>query len=262
MALPAEQFFAAKMRGEFLIGEYNSPKLLSVGAYADPVYSPTVEDDTIPNLLTDNGGNYETDSNVSGISLTVNLYNFNPAMTARMLNGTATAIANGSVADEVVTVFASGVNYLVRLNRLLDTGGTAPVVKSFDGVTTYAAITDYIAHEGGLEIVAGGAIEAAADAAEDDTVSVKVSYDNYAQDIIESTVDFSNYFTARFILDNKVRGANPEFCDVWKFKFASGDFPLVDQTFKVKAVTLNLDTDLTRGTGESAYMRFARKVYA
>lgn len=260
MSLPAEQFFAAKMRGRMMLSPYAPIQMLDIGAYGEPIFKPVVEEDSIPNLLTDDGGNYETDTNITAITLTVNLYNFNPAMTARMLNGLHTNVATGAVANEVVVVSAATVNYLLPLEYMADTA-TPFVVTSADGLTTYDVNGDYIEHEGGIELVAGGQILTDADADASDQINIKVNYTRYGQDVIESAVDFSSYFKARFILGNKVRGSNPAICDIHKFKFVPGDFPLVDQTFKVKAVTLNLEADLTRGTGESAYMKFMQKTY-
>ena len=260
MPLPAEQFFAAKMRGKFMLGLYATPMLLDVGAWAEANYEPDVEKDAIPNLTTDDGGDFETDTNVNAVNITCNLYNFNSDMFARMLNGTNTAVASAAISDELVTVYASTVNYLVRLLRVVDTG-TAPVVTSSDGLTTYTVTDDYIVHEGGLEIVAGGQIETDADADPSDSVTLKVSYTNLASDVIEAYQDFSSYFTARFVLDNKVRNQNVEIADVWKFKFAPGSFPVLDQNFKVQTVTLQLEADTTKGTGESAYLRISRKQY-
>ena len=260
MSLPAEQFFAAKMRGKFMLGAYTTPKLFDIGAWAEATYEADVEKDVIPNLTTGDGGDYETDSNVNAVTITCNLYNFNSDMFARLLSGTKETITAAAISNEVVTVYATTANYLVRLNRLMNTS-PAPVVTSSDGLTTYAPTTDYIVHPGGLEIVSGGAIDVAADADPTDKISIKVSYTNLASDEIEAYTDFSQYFTARFILENKVRGANPEFADVWKFKFAPGSFPILDQQFKVQTVTLNLEADTTKGTGNSAYLRINRKTY-
>jgi hypothetical protein len=211
-------------------------------------------------LTTSDGGDYETDSNVNAVNITCSLYNFNSEMFARMLSGTNTAVTSAAISNEVVAVFASPVNYLVRLNRLIK-ASPAPVVTSVDGLTTYDVTDDYIVHQGGLEIVASGQIKIDADAAPTDTINIHVDYTNEASDVIEAYTDFSQYFTARFLLENKVRGTNPEFADVWKFKFAPGSFPILDQNFKVQQVTLNLEADTTKGTGESAYLRINRKQY-
>lgn len=112
------------------------------------------EDFSIPNRGRTGGGDYVKKSRVQSIGFSATIHDFSASTLAKMLAGTASAVATAAVVDEPLT---ASLGKLVATANVIDT--TAAVTVTNDtGVTTYAAGADYVASAAGIRALSGGAI--------------------------------------------------------------------------------------------------------
>lgn len=161
--------------------------------------------------------------------------------------GTASAVAAGSIVDEVVTAYLDG------FIKLLHTGPyTNVVVTNSAGSTTYVANTDYIVTNGGITIPATGSAITAAQ-------SLKVDYDYPAQAKVEAMTGTAPVM--EFIFDgvNEAESDKTVRVQVHKIKFGPvAQLPLITDEFgnlTLKGEVLKDTTITTSGLSQYFVVR-------
>lgn len=112
------------------------------------------DDISLPNTGTPGGGEYVKKSRISTIGFTATIHDFSASTLAKLLSGTASAVASTAVAAENLT---ASLGKLVATASVIDTSQTVTVTDD-PVVTTYVAGTDYVVSAAGIRVLAGGAI--------------------------------------------------------------------------------------------------------
>ena len=186
-----------------------------------------VEQETkkLRDFRTAGGGTYAQVDRITGVTLAVTAHDLSPENIALALYGTTEAVAGGAVANEEHATFKGG--YIVPESPIdLD---TPPVLKSFDGVTTYVADTDYVLQYGAIYIPATSSI---ADATDADTPNVKLSYTNKAGDLVQALTASAEELELRFLGLNEAASGKEVRVDMYRAQFgATQALPLIGDDF-------------------------------
>lgn len=194
------------------------------------------------NYQTPGGGVLNEVRRVKSVEVTINLRELKPTNLAMALYGDTSAVASGSVLDEVVTAYKGG------LCRLAHANPTAVVVTNSAGTTTYVASTDYEVRPGGIYILAAGAIT--------DAQALKVDYSYAAQDVIQALTQSGKTYELMFEGLNEAQSGKPFLVDVWRFRpGAAQDISLIGDDFMALKLTGKALADNSKATGTSQYFR-------
>lgn len=126
-----------------------------IGNTADVNIAIETEEKTVPNFR-GGGGNSASLSRITGVNLSMNLYDFNNDNLALALRGINSAVAATPITDEVLTTPAA-LDVLLETANIIDTA-VAPVVTGPSGTPTYVLDTDYEVKAGGIYVLASGSI--------------------------------------------------------------------------------------------------------
>ncbi|GAB0056749.1 hypothetical protein SIID45300_01061 [Candidatus Magnetaquicoccaceae bacterium FCR-1] len=161
--------------------------------------------ETIKDYDSPSGGVAASASIIEDADVTLVLHDLNHENLALAYWGTSAAVAAGTVSNEVVTAHKG------TLTRLARAGASSVVVKSSDGLTTFASGTDYTVTGAGLIIPDTSTI--------DDLESLKVSYSHGAQATIEAMTTSAQRLYMLFDGINSVMDGKPRIVDLWCVQF-------------------------------------------
>lgn len=263
MSLPGlENFFSARHKGQLIVGPYGQNSLNSMGHWETPNLVINQEKASIPDNISPSGGQAETLPSIAGLSLSFVCYNWNQDTIQKMLKSTV-VVDDGTtpVASEVVTVHASTKNYIARTDKPI---ATITSVTGVGGTPSYTVNDDYRLELGQLIIIAGGAIEAAADAELDpaDQLDIEVSYNPVAGETHQGAISLDEEFSVRCILQNTAQANKIQVVDFWRVTFDFPDgIPMVQSNteyLKFNA-TMNVLADSSRPAGNSSYFQLFKQ---
>ncbi len=218
--------FAGK--GDVYIGKYGQ-KLVKAGNVG-PLEIEVSSDEKTMMDYTDTGGGYtDVIERITGVKGNGTFFNFSKENLAIALRGTASAIASGSVVDEVkiATVFDG----LIELDKIPVVNSI--VVKDSTGATTYVLGVDYLVDRLGIILIEGVTIAA------DDVL--KISYDSLAFDNVEALTAGNAVYTVLVSGVNEANDDSPVSVLFHKVKFSpasklgiiTDDFASLEMSFKV-----------------------------
>jgi len=204
------------------------------------------EESTVTNYRNASGGTWASDSLITQVTMSLELYDHNKENLAIAALGTASSVASGSVSDESISApadLASG-DRLVLTASLIDTAETVTVTSDPAG-TTYTAGTDYTVTSAGILILSGGNISASDD--------LLVSYTKTAYDVVEALTSTTQEF--QVILTGVNAGMNGEAMRVviHRFKPDPSSISLIGDDFGTLTLAGKVLADTTQGDGESEY---------
>ena len=148
------------------------------------------------------GGVRAVVSRITEATLSMTLNDLNKTNMARAVFGSEAAVAGATVPDEVITAYKSAICPLVHINP------TAVTVTSADGLTTYAANTDYQVRPGGIYITPTGAIA--------DGVSLKVDYTFADYNKVEAMTTGAIILELYFEGLNEANSGNPVIVNIYR----------------------------------------------
>jgi len=204
------------------------------------------EESAVTNYRNASGGTWASDSLITQVTMSLELYDHNKENLAIAALGTASSVASGSVSDESISApadLASG-DRLVLTASLIDTAETVTVTSDPAG-TTYTAGTDYTVTSAGILILSGGNISASDD--------LLVSYTKTAYDVVEALTSTTQEF--QVILTGINAGMNGEAMRVviHRFKPDPSSISLIGDDFGTLTLAGKVLADTTQGDGESEY---------
>lgn len=197
------------------------------------------------------GGNIAAAERVSNVNLTLTVSNFDPRNLAIAMQATVDTVVAASVVDEEHDCIANG---LTTLDNLVDTS-VLPVVKD-DGNTVIPALDtngdpNWTVSVGGIKW--GQGIEAAAN----DGLNIKVSYDKAAASIIQALTAVGAEFPVSMEGLNDNDG-NTGLLQGYRWKPAPMDsLDLISEDFATFQMTGPLLADTSKGVGKSQFFQYA-----
>lgn len=136
------------------------------------------------------GGNFASVTNITSVTLSMELANFSNENLALALRGVIETVTPGSVTGETVTAVLGGLAETEKMIDMTDTASTVTVT-SADEQTVYVEGEDYEVTAAGLKILAGGSIS--------DGEELKVSYNNQGTNVLQALVESGK--EVRVVLD-------------------------------------------------------------
>jgi hypothetical protein len=211
----------------------------------------TEETQELPDYTNPAGGNACSVRDVSGVELTLTMYDFDKKNLALAVFGTSSSPAGGAVVAEAVSAFVDGITPLAHI----PTVGTV-VVKN--GATTYVENTDYTVTGGGFTVIAGSALATAAAGGGGTPPKIAVTVDyNYAiADVVEALTTSGKTFAMMVECRNKAADGKYEVFRLHKVQFGpTAGLPIISREFGSFEVKAELLADTTQGAGTSQFFK-------
>lgn len=165
--------------------------LVSTIQHATETNSLTLNDTTTPQ-----GGEYDSLDRVTGVTLTINFREIYSWVLAALVWGSVTEVAAATHTGEVKR---AGVDGTIALDHM---PLTITGVSNEAGTTDFVEDVDWIMTGSGIQVVAGGALEAAIEAAAGTPYNVSVDYSSAAVDVIEALTNSGKTFEFLFEGEN------------------------------------------------------------
>lgn len=232
-------------RGQIYIGAVGGA-LYPVGNCDKAEFSAKEDTDKVTDFIGGGGGTYASSAMISEAGLQVSLVDHNPRNLAVALLGAASAVAGGSVLDEVVASVKGAFLPLAHV------GASAVVVTNVAGTVTYAANTDYVVKGAGLFIPETSSIPDG---------DIKVDYTYPAQTDIQALLASGAEY--RVVIDglNDADSGKPHVVEAFRWKpGATSALGLISD--KIGRLTLSgeiVADDTKTGAGISKYIRIVMK---
>lgn len=189
------------------------------------------------------GGTYSSVSRIDEVTVQMTLNDLNKTNVSRAVFGTESAIASGSVVDEVVKAYKEGISPIAHPNP------TNVVVKNSAGATTYVAGTDYEVRAGGIYIIDTGAIA--------NNTDIKVSYSYAAYNKVEAMTQGAIVLELHFEGLNEANSGKPVILDIFRAQLSpTKALSLLGDKFADLEIEAEVLKDGTKtGVGISQYFR-------
>ena len=219
---------------------------LPVGNCSVVNLAPQVNTLQLPNYMTPGGGIRNRVDRITDVQFNFNFHDFGGENFARVLRGTATAEAAGSVSAEAVVGYKGGWTPLAKY------AATISSVEPVGGGTPYVDGTDYVLLDGGIFVPSGSAIPAPVGGA----ANFEVDYTTAAQTATEAFVTAAKQYSMIFTGLNEARSGKGVI--VFFHKVSGGvidNFGLVGEDYGGGEVAGSLLADPTQGAGLSQYAK-------
>ncbi|HSX84061.1 MAG TPA: hypothetical protein VLE50_01585 [Cellvibrio sp.] len=222
--------------------------LLNIGNASQLEYAFDEEKQELPNYMTPGGGNANVQSKISSFTGSTVLHDFTPENLALALRGAVTAVAAGTVTDEVQE--CAGVDgELIPFDFPIDHSAAITVKTAADAALVKD--TDYTVTSTGIVVIGDGAITNA---------GVKVSYTKAVGAIMEALVASGQEFRLHFDGVNDAQNGKPvaitnhriKFSPTSGLAFLGSEFGEIPLSFDV------LSASSVVGSGLSKYMRIVQ----
>jgi hypothetical protein len=222
--------------------------LLNIGNCSQLEYAFDEEKQELPNYMTPGGGNANVQSKISSFTGSLVLHDFTAENLALALRGAVTAVAAGTVTDEVQE--CAGVDgELIPFDFPIDHSAAITVKTAADAPLTLD--TDYSVTSTGIIVIGDGDI---------DNTGVKVSYTKAVGAIMEALVASGQEFRLHFDGVNDAQTGKPvaiknhriKFSPTSGLAFLGSEFGEIPLEFDV------LSDPNVVGTGLSKYMSIAQ----
>lgn len=204
----------------------------------------------LPDYTSPAGGNACSVTDISGVELTLTMYDFKPANIALAVFGNANIGAGASVVGEVVEGYAGG-----AINPLAHVPTAATLVVKV-GATTYVLNTDYVAKGAGYVVLAGSALETAilAGAGTPKHITTQVTYTWAADTTVEALVTSGKTFELLIDGQNKANNNSAEVWRLFKVQFGpTGGLNIITREFGNMDIKGQVIADTTKAPGLSQY---------
>ena len=185
---------------------------------------------------------------ISGVTLTLNVFDLSPRNIAAVVFGEESNTASGTAITEIHNVPA------VPAFLPLDYLGISNVsVAEWDGSTAGTALTegtDYVVEDDGIWVLEGSSITTPQE--------LQVTYDHIGLNTVEALMNSGVEFTGSFRGTNEANG-KPFVVDIHRFKFQPTDeLSLVGDEFTTLSMAANVLADPNQGSGKSRF--FSMKI--
>lgn len=227
----------------------NQPFLPIGNAQASLAISEETQE--LPDYTNPAGGNACSVRDISGVALTLTMYDFKQENIALAVFGKVEAGAGATVTNEASEAFAGGaINPLAHIPN-----PASPVVVSV-GLTNYAEDVDFVVQGAGYIVLEGSALETAilAGAGSPPHITAAVDYVWSADITMEALVTSGKLF--EMVIDGKNKAANNS-AEVWRLyrvQFGpTGGLNIITREFGSMEVNAEVLADTTKPPGDSQY---------
>jgi len=223
--------------------EDDTGRLRDVGNVSAMSYSAEEETIALANYRTAAGGNYNSDTRVSAVNISMTLHDLSAENLALGLFGGVTDVAAGTVTDEAQTTPSDvSVDCLVPTDHVINTAEAVTV-------TGYAEGTDFVKTGAGIIVLASGSIPA-------DT-ALAISYTKLGGSVVEAFIKAAQ--DRRVVLDgvNVAQNGEPIVINIWRFKSGpASDTDFIGDEFGAIPITGEaLPDPAITASDESAYLQ-------
>lgn len=224
--------------------------LLPIGnAQASLAIAETTVD--LPDYTNPAGGNACSVRDITGVELTLTMYDFKPENIALAVFGNTVAGAGAAVINEVVEGYVAGaINPLAHVPV-----DSIPVVVSI-GATNYVEDLDFVIKGAGYIVLVGSALETAilAGAGTPKHSTTQVDYTWAAEKTVEALVTSGKVFEMLIDGLNKANNNSHEVWRLWKAQFGpTGGLNIITREFGSMEVKAEIIADITKAPGLSQY---------
>ena len=183
-------------------------RFLKVGNAQAMELQPQIQMERIPNMRTTAGGDFDTESRVDQVTVSLKLDQYTPQNLAFATNGRVHSAAGAAVVAEAAVAHLGG---YVPFASLADV--SQPItVKDSTGTTTFVAGSDYVADAGGITIPVSSTIT--------DLEAIKFSYQSVSVDTVEGLVNPNATVSLIMTGVNRMAGGTPGRLIVPKLKLS------------------------------------------
>lgn len=192
------------------------------------------------------GGTYNEVRRVESVEVSLTIHDLSPDNLAKAVFGDASAIAAGTVTDEVQTAY---VGALVPTNYPINTASPV-VVTNTAGSTTYTADTDFVLTDHGITIpLTGSAIV--------DSQDIKIDYTKKAGNSVEALLNSAQEYELVFAGLNEARSGKAVTVKLHRVKLgAAADLALIGEDYAGLELSGKVLKDTTKnGTSVSQYFK-------
>lgn len=195
------------------------------------------------------GSTIDTHTTIDSVSAALTVLNLSAKNIARATGGSATEVASAVVAAEAHVSSEAG--SIIPFNLVPDASATITVTDA-GAVTTFVDGTDYEFRNGGIIVLAGGAI-----AALPASTAIEISYTSLASFSVETLVLVGEEFEAYFDGLNEARSGKPVLLTGYRVKLnPTQSLSLISDGFASLAMSMDfLKDDSVTGTGKSKYIK-------
>jgi hypothetical protein len=221
--------------GDLFSRAYQSQKaLLPWGNTTELQISHTEDVQSLPNYVT-GAGNRNSTGRVTGVNASFTIYDVNARNLAIVGRGKVRGVSAGAITVPEVHVCEGLPGELIPFGELPDTS-VAYVIKSADGVTTYAAGTDYLMTPYGIQLTSGTSITNA---------GITAMYTKLEADVVEMLTTSQTELEMYFAGLNAAQGGAPTPARLRRFKPALvQQIQLSGTTYAAYQVTGELLSDM------------------
>ncbi len=193
------------------------------------------------------GGNYDSLTRITAVTLAMKVSDFNDANLALALQALKVEHAGGASTEQVVTPINGG---FVPLDFLVDTSQAATVATDEDTPVSLAQGTDYTLTPSGIKFTKGGQAV--------DTQPVKVTYTSLPTTALEAYSDSQKEGVLFVEGINDVNG-NPQNLTYHRFKAEPmGSFAPFSDDFAALEINGEVLADTTKGANKSKFLRMTK----
>jgi hypothetical protein len=222
--------------------------LVEVGNCSALNFSVTEESKELKDYTQPGGGTYNEVKRISAVEMAMTMHDLSPENLARALYGSTSAVATGTVTDEVHTAYD---DTFIPFD-FIPAASPAPVVKdTATGLITYVEGTDYEVRPGGIFVLGTGTIVSAAD--------LDISYTKAASDVVEALTASGKEYELVFDGLNEARSGKKTMITAHRVKIgAAQNLSMIGEDYAALEVTGKLLKDSTKnGTSISQYFKVA-----
>lgn len=207
------------------------------------------ETQELPDYTNVAGGNACSVRDISGVALTMTMYDFDLKNLAMAVYGAASNPIAGAVVNEAIDLFNLG---LAPLQFMPINTGTLNV-----GATVYVVDVDYKVGPGGITVITGSALDTAITTTGVGTpkrLAAQFDYNYAVEDVVEALVTSGKLFSLVVVTQNKAAGGKGEVWRFFKVQFGpTGGLNIITREFGSFEISGEVLADTTQGVGQSQY---------
>ena len=230
--------------GKVYMREYGADAGLKfIGNVSALNFAVTEETKELRDYTQPGGGTYNEVRRIQSVEMNLTAHDYSPDNLARVLYGTTSAVATGSVADEAAEAYKDALVPLAHIPTAITS------VTGVGGTPTYVANTDYELTEAGLYIPAASSIA--------DSTPIEVTYDRADYDVVEALTQSGKEYELVFEGLNEARSGKQTIVRVHRSRIgAAQNLALIGDEYGALEVSGKLLKDTTIvGAGLSQYFK-------
>jgi hypothetical protein len=216
--------------------------LLEVGNVTDLRFKINQDTKKLKDFTKGGGGTFNRVDRIDSVECSFSTSDLSPANLARAVYGSTAAVVSATVTDEPYTAYKNG------FIPLANVASAVTAVKHMSGTPTYVLGTDYEVREGGIYILAAGAIT--------DAQVIEITYTKANADVIQALTVTSQEWELVFGGLNEARSGKQVLVEAFRVKLGTADdVGWITEDFNSLNFTGEVIKDTTKTGGASQYFK-------